>query len=79
MRPTKGLQSFETIIGNMNCPKFLISYSEDGLFTLDQLIECFSKFGEVYVDSIDYNRFKSNDSKLPPKLQEYLITIIKNN
>jgi len=76
---TKGLQSFETIIGKMNCPKFLISYSEDGLFTLDQLIECFSKFGEVYVDSIDYNRFKSNDSKLPPKLQEYLITVIKNN
>lgn len=76
---TKGLQSFETIIGKMNCPKFLISYSEDGLFTLDQLIECFSKFGEVYVDSIDYNRFKSNDSKLPSKLQEYLITVIKNN
>lgn len=72
---TRGLQSFEKILGDMHCPLFLISYSEDGLFTLDQLKECFRKFGTVYVQEIDYNRFKSNDSKLPKKLKEYLITV----
>lgn len=59
----------------MNCPKFLISYSEDGLFGLDQLEECFKRFGKVEVLKIDYNRFRSNDSKLPKNLKEYLISI----
>lgn len=72
---TRGLQSFEKIIGDIHCPKFLISYSEDGLFSLEQLEECFSKFGTVEVQEIDYNRFRSNDSKLPKKLKEYLISI----
>lgn len=72
---TQGLQSFDTIIADMNCPKFLISYSEDGLFTLDQLQECFRKFGRVDVLKIDYNRFRSNDSPLPKTLKEYLISI----
>jgi site-specific DNA-methyltransferase (adenine-specific) len=74
---TKGLQSFEKIIGTMNCRKFLVSYSEDGLFSLDQLVECFSKFGTVEVQTIEYSRFKSNGSKLPRKLNEYLISIDK--
>ena len=72
---TKGLQSFVKIMSDMHCDKFLISYSEDGLFTLDQLTECFGKFGAVDVQLIDYNRFRSNDSKLPPKLKEYLISV----
>lgn len=72
---TKGLQSFEKIISDMQCSKFLISYSEDGLFTLEQLQECFSKFGNVSVQEIDYNRFRSNGSKLPQKLKEYLISV----
>ena len=72
---TRGLQSFEKILCDMHCPKFLISYSEDGLFSLEQLEECFSKFGAVEVQEIDYNRFRSNDSKLPKKLKEYLISI----
>ena len=72
---TRGLEAFDKIISSMNCPIFLISYSEDGLFTLDQLKECFSKYGKVEVKKIDYNRFRSNDSKLPKKLKEYLISI----
>lgn len=72
---TRGLQSFEKIIGDMHCNRFLISYSEDGLFTLEQLRECFSQFGRVDVDLIDYNRFRSNNSKLPKTLKEYLISI----
>ena len=72
---TKGLQSFTKIMTEMHCDKFLVSYSEDGLFTLEQLEECFSHIGRVNVQEIDYNRFRSNDSKLPPKLKEYLISV----
>lgn len=72
---TKGLQSFETILSEMNCDKFLISYSEDGLFPLEQLEQCFKQYGNVDVNKIDYNRFKSNNSKLPKTLKEYLITV----
>ncbi|WP_418620824.1 DNA adenine methylase [Sellimonas intestinalis] len=72
---TRGLQSFETIISEMKCPKFLISYSEDGLFSIDQLRECFSKFGTVDVLELDYNRFKSNGSSLPQRITEYLIAV----
>ena len=74
---TRGLQSFEKIIGDMNSPKFLISYSEDGLFSIDQLEDCFKKYGTVNIQLIDYNRFRSNGSKLPKKLKEYLISIEK--
>lgn len=72
---TRGLQSFEKIMNDMHCNKFLVSYSEDGLFTLEQLRDCFEKFGAVKVQLIDYSRFRSNDSKLPPKLKEYLISV----
>lgn len=72
---TKGLQSFEKIMRDMHCNKFLVSYSEDGLFSLEQLENCFSAIGKVNVLEIDYNRFRSNDSKLPPKLKEYLISV----
>ena len=33
------------------------------------------QFGTVTIDEIDYNRFKSNDSQLPQKITEYLISI----
>lgn len=72
---TRGIQSFERIIGDMNCDKFLISYSEDGLFKLDELEACFGNFGHVEVIKIDYNRFRSNNSKLPKNLKEYTISI----
>lgn len=74
---TKGLETFKKIIGKMNCPYYIISYSEDGLFTLDQLVSCFSEFGKVTVNSIDYKRFRSNNSSLPKNITEYLIIIQK--
>lgn len=70
---TKGLESFKTIIENMECNHFVISYSEDGLFSLEQLMDLFSNYGEVNVQYVDYNRFKSNKSKLPKDIKEYII------
>ena len=72
---TRGIQSFEKIIRDIHCGKFLISYSEDGLFKLNELEKCFRQFGNVEVMKIDYNRFRSNNSKLPKNLKEYLISI----
>lgn len=74
---TSGLDSFKEIISSMNCDIFLISYSEDGLFSLEQLVDTFSEFGNVTYEHIDYNRFRSNNSSLPKTLKEYLITIQK--
>lgn len=74
---TRGLDSFEKILSSMNCPTFLISYSEDGLFSLEQLESCFSQYGQVSVQKIDYTRFRSNSSNLPKRLTEYLILVKK--
>lgn len=74
---TKGLDSFEKIISEMNCKHFIVSYSEDGLFSLEQLVELFHKYGSVDVEYIDYSRFRSNQSKLPKKLNEYIIKLTK--
>ncbi|MBW8452235.1 MULTISPECIES: DNA adenine methylase [Lactobacillus] len=74
---TAGLESFNEIIQNMKCPKFIISYSEDGLFPLEQLVSNFENVGKVSVDKINYRRFRSNHSKLPTNLHEYLICINK--
>ena len=72
---TKGLEAFKKIFDNIQCGNFLISYSEDGLFTIEQLEDYFSKFGTVVTEYITYQRFKSNNSKLPHDIKEYLITI----
>lgn len=72
---TKGLNAFKKIFENMKCKNFLISYSEDGLFSIRQLEDFFTQFGNVEIDTISYQRFKSNKSKLPHDINEYLISI----
>lgn len=69
--------SFEKVIDSMNCRKFLISYSEDGLLSINELIDLFSKHGKVSYQSIEYSRFRSNKSKLSKDLKEYIIRLEK--
>ena len=76
---TKGLQSFEKVVSEMNCRNFIISYSEDGLFPLETLVELLKGYGKVDVEFIDYSRFRSNQSKLPLKLNEYMIKLRKSD
>ncbi|MFR2772287.1 DNA adenine methylase [Clostridium sp. OM05-5BH] len=76
---TKGLQSFEKVISEMNCNNFIVSYSEDGLFPLETLVKLMEKYGDVNVEYIDYNRFRSNQSQLPLKLSEYMIELRKRS
>lgn len=69
----KVFSAFRKIISNMKCPIFIISYSEDGLIPLPTLLNFLSEFGIVTVDVIEHKRFRSNNSSLSSKLNEYLI------
>lgn len=75
---TKIKNSFRDIFSKMQCANFLISYSEDGLLSLDDMKKLFSEFGKVAVLIFENRRFRSNKSKLTSRLKEYLIHI-KNN
>lgn len=70
---TRVRDSFGQIFENTKCRDFLISYSEDGLLSLDELADCFAKYGVIQVSAFRYKRFRSNDSRLAPQLAEYLI------
>ena len=72
---TKIRDSFKKIIAEINCPEFLISYSEDGLLSIDQLTSLLENFGEVNITTLENKRFKSNNSTLAPRLSEYLINL----
>ncbi len=65
--------SFDKIFKNIQCSDFLISYSEDGLIPIDDLLNFFSNYGEVSKKDIEYKRFKSNNNESNPTLIEYLI------
>lgn len=75
---TRSPDSFRKVISDMQCQHFLISYSEDGLLSIEQLINLFSEFGEVYINEIDYTRFRSNQSPLPKRIKEYIIEVHKD-
>jgi adenine-specific DNA-methyltransferase len=75
---TRIRNSFEKVITTMNCPVFLVSYSEDGLLSIDELVSFFKGFGQVNVKNIEYARFRSNSSKLKKNFNEFIIKIIKH-
>lgn len=71
--------AFDQIITKIGCEDFLISYSEDGLLPIDDLISFLSQYGKVVKKDIKYRRFKSrNDSKKDLALNEYLIHLHRN-
>lgn len=70
---TRIRDSFRKIFGNMKCPRYLMSYSEEGLLSLEQLKELFGEFGEVRISTLSNKRFKSSKRSQKPYLTEYLI------
>ncbi len=72
---TRIFDAFRKIFEGMRCPLFVISYSEDGLIEIGKLCSFFKEFGRVSLEEINYQRFRSNDSKLGKELKEYLITV----
>lgn len=69
--------SFGKIIENLHCNHIFVSYSEDGLLSLDEMETFLRNFGQVETKEIRYKRFKSNDSKKDNELIEYLIYLRK--
>jgi adenine-specific DNA-methyltransferase len=72
--------SFDKILTQINCNDFLISYSEDGLLPIDDLISFLSGYGKVMKKDIQYKRFKSRTDviKTGNTLNEYLIHLHRN-
>lgn len=70
--------AFDAILSKMQCPDFLISYSEDGLLSINDLTELLSSYGKVTRKEIKYKRFRSNDSLKEATLNEYLIHLKKD-
>lgn len=71
--------SFDTIIRNIHCNDIFISYSEDGLLQINDLITFLETYGTVNVHEIRYKRFRSNNSKKGLELTEYLIHLKKGD
>ncbi|HEU5105964.1 MAG TPA: DNA adenine methylase [Solirubrobacterales bacterium] len=63
--------AFSQVIEGVDAPKFLISYSEDGLVPRDEMLEFLADFGAVSCEQISFPRFRSNQSDLPQFLTEY--------
>jgi adenine-specific DNA-methyltransferase len=70
--------AFGRIFSTMQCNRFLISYSEDGLLSLGQLKSLFEEYGEVSYKCFSYPRFRSNDSLLSGTVTEYLFQVVKS-
>ena len=76
---TKITDSFDTIFSEMACDKFVISYSEDGLLSKQQMLKLLGKHGSVEVHELDFNRFRSNQSPLSKELTEYVFILEKKS
>jgi adenine-specific DNA-methyltransferase len=64
--------ALSAILVNMDCPQFLVSYSEDGLLAKEELYSFLTTFGSVRLMEFLLTRFRSNDSELRRTVTEYL-------
>lgn len=71
--------AFAAAITKMDCPKFFISYSEDGLLTREQLSALLGDFGTVECHEFDYKRFRSNTGGAGGLVKELLFVVDKHH
>lgn len=67
--------AFRAIFNGADCDQFMISYSEDGLLSEEQLFELFSEVGTVTLKKIPFSRFRSNAGGQGGTVIEYLFHI----
>jgi len=67
--------AFTEVITGVDCPQFLISYSEDGLLARDEMTAFLAEFGEVVCFEFEFPRFRSNQSSLARTLKEYVFSL----
>ena len=70
--------AFREILTKVSSNQFLISYSEDGLLSEEELVQLFSEFGRVFSKKIPFPRFKSNSSGQGGAVNEFLFHIIRS-
>jgi adenine-specific DNA-methyltransferase len=67
--------SFRKIVEGMDCPRFLVSYSEDGLLSRREMTDLLGEFGRVDCMELEVPRFRSNQSPLGRHLTEYVFDL----
>lgn len=74
----KIFDSFDAILSSIKCEHILISYSEDGLLNINDLLDFLSNYGIAEKKNIPYKRFKSNNTEKKLYFNEFLIYLHKN-
>lgn len=72
--------AFETLIQNANFKNIILSYSTDGLMSVDKIKEIMLKYGKhntFKIYEVPYRRYKSRNLTLTDQLKELLIYIEK--
>ncbi len=72
-------EAFGKILRGMNCSRYLISYSEDGLLSREEMLQLLEQFGEAKLFEYAVPRFRSNNSPLKRTMTEYLFTLTRNS
>ena len=67
--------AFRAIFNGADCDQFMISYSEDGLLSEEQLLELFAEVGKVTLKKIPFSRFRSNAGGQGGTVNEYLFFV----
>jgi len=67
--------AFREIFNAAQCDQFVVSYSEDGLLSEEQLVELFSEVGKVTLKKVPFSRFRSNAGGQGGTVIEYLFHI----
>jgi adenine-specific DNA-methyltransferase len=71
--------AFSSIIEKMKCERYLISYSDEGLLSIEELFEYLGSFGRVSISKFAYKRFKSRAEESRAEITEYLIDLRRHN
>jgi len=81
----KALYEFEDLFRQLNFTHVLVSYSNQSLISLDELVKLASLFaidGQVYIETSDYKEYSTNNSSYKGNgddLKEAIIYFRKNN
>jgi len=69
--------AFRAIFNRAQCNQFMVSYSEDGLLSEEELMELFSEVGTVSLKKIPFSRFRSSAGGRGGVVMEYLFHITR--
>ncbi|PCC55791.1 hypothetical protein CIK58_17145 [Brevibacterium aurantiacum] len=65
------------IVNGVEAPRIMMSYSEDGLISQQDMVESLSRFGEVKLHEFPHVRFRSNASALERDLKEFVFEVVR--